>query len=213
MDMPAVGRDGRDNLPVLAPKSELSTRRERRIASRGGKESGGMGSLILVGGIAVVVIIAAAVGTILFITSGDDAPSGKGDGGKEECKLSLYGVSCLNEPVCYDGALVSDGTDLASATAVSCDGKHRWEAYAKGQLPADVDTPTYTEVASVDAVRKSCLDRSKDGPLQHILGVGASDWNSDVLPPTKKDFTKGDHSFYCVAERKDGKESTESVFK
>ena len=201
---PSPGSEGKE--------LELATRRERRIAARGGKDKGGVGSLVLVGGIAVSIVLAVIAGLVLFVTSGESSVSkDTAEQKTKSCVLTKYGVGCVEKPTCFNGDLV-DGDDMAAAKKVSCNEKHEWEAYAVGELPEDVDEPTYANVESVGAVIKACFNKSDDPPLENMVGIDASNWNTNVLPPTEKSFEDGNRQFHCVAQRKDGEPTTNSAF-
>ncbi|MGH8795023.1 MAG: hypothetical protein ACRDXX_20575, partial [Stackebrandtia sp.] len=216
VDADAAG-DGRrwgfsdDRLPTPKQKGELATRRERRIAERGGKESGGIAPLLLVGGVAVTLILLVAVGGLWLVTNeeeplGEESPAADG----VRCDLDEYSVECMETPLCFEDALVDDA-GMAAAKEISCEQEHRWEAYAKGQLPADVEDATYLSVRQTDIVKETCLSDRAGGPLESIVGASVDQWSSDVLPPSKEDFEADDRTFFCVAERSDGP-STGSAF-
>ncbi len=208
------GGDAPPNLPAVShgKELELATRRERRIAARGGKDKGGIGSLVLVGGIAVSIVLAVIAGLVLFVTSGDDSMSHEtSEQESDPCALTKYGVECVEKPKCFNGDLV-DKDDMASAKDVSCKEEHQWEAYAVGELPEDIKKPTYANVESVDIVIKACFNKSDDPPLENMVGIDASNWNTNVLPPTKESFEDGNREFHCVAQRKDGEPTTNSAF-
>lgn len=205
-----------DNLPVPVPMSrgrelEPATRRERRIQSRGGKESSGMGQLILVGAIAVTIIVAGAIFAVWAFTGGEPTAGGKPTESAAECDVEKFGLNCVDPPLCFTGKL-TDGDDMAAAEVINCKDEHRWEAYGKGELPESIDSPAYGVVIEQKIVTNSCLKAGDENPLMKIMGMEASKWNSDVLPPTKDDFDKGSRTFYCVAEAKDGKDTTGSAF-
>ncbi|GAA4916734.1 serine/threonine-protein kinase [Stackebrandtia albiflava] len=218
-DEPASGeapwRDPADDarLPVPMPSRELLTRRERRIAERGGKESGGLGQLLLVGGIAIAIIVAALAGGLWLINSDDDPtlPEETRADTETGCVVEEFGVACLSEPLCFTGVLV-DGDDMAAAEAVSCEEAHDWEAYAKGELPEDISGATYGDVIRVDAVKQSCLAPVSESPLMALLGNSAADWQSDVLPPTAAQFEEGNREFLCVAGPRNGEPTSGSLF-
>lgn len=210
-DSPRQSDSGPARLPVLAKGRELATRRERRIEQRGGKERGSVGPLVLVGGIAIAIVIAFTAGLFLFVTDDDDnSKADKQDSADtSSCSLNEYGVACMDKPRCFEGELVDDD-DKASAKEVSCKKEHRWEAYAKGDLPQDVDSPTYANVEAVSAVKKACFSQSDSPPLEQLVGMSASDWKTNVLPPSQAEFDKGTREFHCVAKRKDGEKTTGS---
>lgn len=211
--VPRQGGSPEDRLPV--PMTDKQTRRERRIAERGGKEKGGLGQLLLVGGIAIAIIIAAITGGILLITSGGDEPATPTADSSAlagpTCAVEEFGVTCLPEPQCFTGDLLNSD-DLAAAEPIACTEAHAWEAYAVGELPEDIPNPTYGEVRKVDLVKATCLTAVSEGPLANILGNGASDWQSDVLPPSQADFDDGSRQFLCVTRPRSGEITTGSLF-
>lgn len=204
--------DANDRLPV--PAGPKQTRRERRIAERGGKDGGGLAQLLLVGGIAIAIIIAAVTGGIMLI-SGDDetaAPTAEDTTVAATCAMEDFGLQCLPEPRCFNGDLV-DGDDLAAAEPVDCAEPHLWEAYAMGDLSDDVSVPTYGQVRKDDLVRATCLAPLSEGPLAGRFGNSVSDWQSDVLPPDPAEFEEGgDNAFMCVARLKSGDTTTGATF-
>jgi serine/threonine protein kinase len=197
-----------DRLPAVIPDRETTTRRERRLAERGGKEAGGIAPLVLVVGIAVSIVMAVAVGLFLFI-SGDEPPPTQTDeaSAESECVLDDFGVSCLEKSLCFKGEQLVDDSDMAAVDKVPCTEKHNWEAYAKGELPKDIDDATYATASKVELVQDTCFDRSEDSPFYRLVGLSATDWSTDVLPPTEKEFDEGGRDFYCVATP-DGEETT-----
>jgi len=195
--------------------SDKVSRRERRLAERGGKEAGGLGQLLLVGGIAIAIILAAITGGILLINSGGDEPATPSADGSDmnapTCVVEEFGVGCLPEPQCFTGDLL-DGNDMAAVEPIACTEPHNWEAYAVGDLPEDISAPTYGEVRKIDLVKQTCLAAVSEGPLANILGNGVSDWQSDVLPPSKADFDDGSRQFLCVTRPRSGDVTTGSIF-
>lgn len=205
-------QDPQDRLPV--PVEPKQTRRERRIAERGGKDGGGLGQLLLVGGIALAIVIAAITGGILLITGGEDESSVPDAGDApvaDTCTVEGFGLACLEEPRCFNGDLV-DGDDLAAADPVSCEEQHVWEAYALGEVSGDLPSATYGDVRKDELVSSTCLAPLSEGPLSSLLGNAASDWQSDVLPPDPAAFEDGNREFLCVARLQTGEPVTGTVF-
>lgn len=201
---PAIG----DRLPAIpAAKGEPATRRERRIAERGGEESGGMGALLLVGGIAITLILIVAVGGIWLVTGSDDDEAADSDTptAVPRCDLEPYAVECVEESRCFaDGLTDEDG--MADPDEVSCEEEHQWEAYAVGTIPddEDLDDPSLRSVRRTEIVQETCLADRSGSPLESIVGASVDEWVSDVLPPTSEQFDEGDLTFYCVAEYAEG---------
>ncbi|CAM3196935.1 serine/threonine protein kinase [Stackebrandtia soli] len=202
-----------DRLPVLASSRDLTTRRERRIAERGGEERSEMPKIIAVCAAVLVLVVATVIGAINFLS--DDTPDSGDTTAKteaESCAVEQLGVACLPEPMCFEGRQLTDGDGFANATEVDCSKAHVWEAYAFGELTTEIDNPSYQAVSGTPEVLESCLLPGEDSPMRALLGAQAGDWASDVLPPTQAQFDEGEMTFLCVARRTDSSELKSSYF-
>ncbi|MEV0001375.1 serine/threonine-protein kinase [Micromonospora sp. NPDC050980] len=108
----------------------------------------------------------------------------------EEVRLPA-GARCGSELECY-GPVRLRG-DRAEASRVPCDGRHTWETYAAGDLPAALAGAAHDAVAADPAVRKVC----NVGTLRLVSGVEpANGWNLEVLPPAA---SEPDRTYRCLA--------------
>lgn len=103
------------------------------------------------------------------------------------------GARCATELECFGPVRLR--RDRAEATRVSCDGRHTWETYAEGDLPATLAGAGHGAVAAHPAVQRVC----NVGTFQLASGIRqAGDWNLEVLPPTG---AGADRTYRCLAGR------------
>ncbi|MFG1675702.1 serine/threonine-protein kinase [Micromonospora sp. NPDC049282] len=101
------------------------------------------------------------------------------------------GARCGSELECYGPVRLR--RDRAEASRVPCDGRHTWETYAAGDLPAALAGAAHDAVTADPAVRKVC----NTGTFRLVSGVEpASGWNLEVLPPAA---TEPDRTYRCLA--------------
>ncbi len=103
------------------------------------------------------------------------------------------GARCASELECFGPIRLR--RDRAEVARVPCDGRHTWETYAEGDLPATlagvghsavVADPTVQQVCNVSTFRLSSGIRQTAG------------WNLEVLPPAG---TVADRTYRCLAGR------------
>ena len=153
----------------------------------------------ILGGVAALVLLAAVSATAWYVagrpdpttsptaqvpTSGAPLPSLAG-GALPGCLLPLAGGRCTEELECY-GPADADGPGIR-APRVDCRGRHTWEAYAVGDLPAGVDPG---DVADEPAVKSLCTDSTF---MRTTLLLSTQGWEFEVLRP------EGDRTFRCLA--------------
>ncbi|MET7966942.1 protein kinase [Micromonospora sp. NPDC005305] len=101
------------------------------------------------------------------------------------------GVHCASELECYGPVRLR--RDRAEATRVPCDGRHTWETYAEGDLPAALVGAGHDAVVADPAVQQVCSVST----FQLASGVRqVTGWNLEVLPPAGTDRT-----YRCLAGR------------
>ncbi|MEU1686140.1 protein kinase [Micromonospora sp. NPDC005707] len=101
------------------------------------------------------------------------------------------GAHCASELECYGPVRLR--RDRAEATRVPCDGRHTWETYAEGDLPAALVGAGHDAVVADPAVQQVCSVRT----FQLASGVRKmAGWNLEVLPPAGADRT-----YRCLAGR------------
>ncbi|MEU4370644.1 serine/threonine-protein kinase [Micromonospora chersina] len=103
------------------------------------------------------------------------------------------GAHCASELECYGPVRLR--RDRAEATRVPCDGRHTWETYAEGDLPAALAGAGHDAVVADPAVQQVCnvsTFRLASGIRQ------ATGWNLEVLPPAG---TELDRTYRCLAGR------------
>ncbi|GAA4460874.1 serine/threonine-protein kinase [Phytohabitans houttuyneae] len=101
------------------------------------------------------------------------------------CMLPLEGGRCPAELECY-GAADAGGPGIR-AERVDCNGRHTWEAYAVGDLPAGADP---AGVADEPAVEALCTEGTF---MRTTLLLSTQGWQFEVLRPD------GDRTFRCLA--------------
>ncbi|MFC8846456.1 MULTISPECIES: serine/threonine-protein kinase [unclassified Micromonospora] len=103
------------------------------------------------------------------------------------------GARCVAELQCF-GPMRVGGT-RAEAPRLPCDGRHTWEAYAEGELPAALADAEHDEVTADPQVRQVC------NPVTFRLTSGiayTSGWRLEVLPPAADG---PDRTYRCLAGR------------
>ncbi|MEH0841426.1 serine/threonine-protein kinase [Micromonospora sp. CPCC 205711] len=85
--------------------------------------------------------------------------------------------------------------DRAEAARTSCDGRHTWESYLEGELPARLVEAGHAEVSADPVVGAVCNART----FRLTSGIQqAAGWHLEVLPPTGADL---DRRYRCLAGR------------
>ncbi|MEU2613322.1 serine/threonine-protein kinase [Micromonospora sp. NPDC007271] len=103
------------------------------------------------------------------------------------------GARCASELECFGPVRLR--RDRAEATRVSCDGRHTWETYAVGDLPATLAGAGHTAVVADPTVQQVC----NVSTFRLVSGIKeAAGWNLEVLPPSGTD---PDRSYRCLAGR------------
>ncbi|MFB9238533.1 serine/threonine-protein kinase [Plantactinospora siamensis] len=123
-------------------------------------------------------------------------PSSGAAAGLPGCRSGLpAGARCPTSTECF-GPVRIRGT-AAEAQPVACAGRHTWETYALGELPADVDP------RDEDAVRAAAGGRvCTTATFARVTGLAsAGGWRFEVLPPDRTAAAAGDRSYRCLAGR------------
>lgn len=124
-------------------------------------------------------------------------PSGPPRGALPGCLPPLPGGGrCTGELECFDPVRVRGTT--AQAERVPCAGRHTWEAYAVGDLTAELDGADHETVKADRTVRQVCSEHSFRATTLLMTTTG---WQFEVLPPTAQAVAAGDRSFRCLAGR------------
>jgi tRNA A-37 threonylcarbamoyl transferase component Bud32 len=118
-------------------------------------------------------------------TTGSPLPSLAG-GALPGCLLPVAGGRCPEELECY-GPAEAGGPGIR-APRVECTGRHTWEAYAVGDLPAGADPG---DIADEPAVEALCTDSTF---MRTTLLLSTQGWQFEVLRPEE-----GDRTFRCLA--------------
>jgi serine/threonine protein kinase len=164
------------------------------------------------GGVGAAVLLAfGGLGLWLAVSDGDDDPTtvtGKPtptpssavfNNALPGCLIPLpAGGRCPPEAECYGP--VSPGRDEVRAARVPCAGRHTWEAWAIGDLPASVTSVDHATVAAEPTVRQVCAATSFSSVT---LLMSTQGWEFEVLPPVAADFETGDRTFRCLAGKGD----------
>ncbi|MFK3981757.1 protein kinase [Micromonospora sp. NPDC050397] len=168
---------------------------------------GGLGVLVLMGGTATgswyaaradrtasPEISASATGAPLP-PDGSSSGVASAGGALPGCRLVLpRGVRCTDELECF-GPMRIEGTQ-AGASRVPCAGRHTWEAYATGDLPATVDAADHQAIWKDLAVQGVCNDNTFRVTTQLRTTGG---WQFQILPPTGDELAPGERTFRCLA--------------
>ncbi|WP_200210192.1 serine/threonine-protein kinase [Micromonospora coerulea] len=125
-----------------------------------------------------------------------------GGGGSEVlpgCRIGSAGVElaaggrCASELECF-GPVRLRGT-RAEATRIPCDGRHTWETYAVGDLPAALVGVGHAAISADPVVRGVCNART----FRLTSGIRSqAGWNLEVLPPAE---AGPDRTYRCLAGR------------
>ncbi|MFG2055330.1 serine/threonine-protein kinase [Micromonospora sp. NPDC048930] len=102
------------------------------------------------------------------------------------------GARCAPELECFGPVRLR--RDRAEAARVPCDGRHTWETYAEGDLPAALAGAGHEAVVADPAVQRVCnvsTFRLASGIRQ------TAGWNLEVLPPA----AAADRTYRCLAGR------------
>ncbi|MEO3776294.1 serine/threonine-protein kinase [Micromonospora sp. B11E3] len=113
--------------------------------------------------------------------------------GSPGAKALPAGAFCAAELECFGPIRVRGSR--AEAPRLPCDGRHTWETYAEGELPAALVGAGHDEVTADPAVRKVC------NPVTFRLTSGipyTSGWHLEVLPPPESDPQR---TYRCLAGR------------
>jgi eukaryotic-like serine/threonine-protein kinase len=136
---------------------------------------------------------------------GDPAPSPSaavfGQAALPGCIVPLpAGGRCPSDVECFGP--VEEGR----AERVACTGRHTWEAWAVGDLPASVKATDHAAVVASPVVRQVC------GPTAFTsvtLLMSAQGWEFEVLPPEPD----GDRTFRCLAGKGENALAEPTLFK
>jgi hypothetical protein len=155
------------------------------------------------GGLGVLVVIAVSVAATWYATGRGDVA---GDGTANPtpattvvisralpgCLVPLPGGGrCPTDVECF-GPVASSG----SATKLPCAGRHTWETFAEGDLPASATAVDHASVRAQPVVRQVCAEASF---VSVTLLMNAKGWVFDVLPPDPESFAAGDRTYRCLA--------------
>lgn len=110
------------------------------------------------------------------------------------CEFTEAGVRCPSKPECFDELRASGGNTVAAD--VACTKPHAWETFAIGRLPDTVVTVDSATVRRNVYVRTLCGER---GLRTALRGASASDWQTEILPPSRTDLAAGRRDFRCLA--------------
>jgi serine/threonine protein kinase len=111
------------------------------------------------------------------------------------CRTALPGGGrCPSELECFGPVRVRGSH--ASAERVPCVGRHTWESYALGDLPAAATPDDYQTVKAEPTVRLVC----GAGTFKQATGLAAGvEWKFEVLPPTPEAVAGGERTYRCLA--------------
>jgi serine/threonine protein kinase len=184
------------------PPSHDSTPTEPRPRRKARWWWGGVGAAVLLalGGLATWLVL--ANGDDPTTVTGTPTPSTSAavfNNALPGCLIPLpAGGRCPPDAECFGP--VSSGRDEVRAARVSCAGRHTWEAWAIGDLPASVTSVDHATVVNEPAVRQVCAPTSFSSVT---LLMSTQGWEFEVLPPAAADFETGDRTFRCLAGKGD----------
>ncbi|MFR9777433.1 serine/threonine-protein kinase [Micromonospora sp. MS34] len=103
------------------------------------------------------------------------------------------GARCTPELECFGPVRLR--RDRAEAARVPCDGRHTWETYAEGDLPATLAEAGHDAVVADPTVQRICNVNT----FRLVSGIRqTAGWNLEVLPPA---LAAVDHTYRCLAGR------------
>ena len=191
--------------PPYAPHDEADPtvpipQRRRRLAWF----LGGLGALALLATVATTSWYLLSQGVpgpkpsgVARSVAASSSPSRTGAGGAGALRGCLAvlpsAARCPGELECFGPVRIS-GT-RATAERLPCTGRHTWEGYAEGDLPADVDAADHEAVRDAPVVRQVC-NPSVFRLTTMFLDI--ADWRFEVLPPADSDG-QTDRTFRCLA--------------
>ena len=118
-----------------------------------------------------------------------------GGGALPGCLVPLpNGSRCSDELECF-GPVGVRGSG-ARAERVPCSGRHTWESYAEGDLPAEVAVTDYEAVKADPTVRQVCAVTTFQSTT---LRMAVDGWHFEVLPPPEESLRAGERTFRCLA--------------
>ncbi|MFG2037762.1 protein kinase [Dactylosporangium sp. NPDC048998] len=178
--------------PVAPPADPFVAPVEPPAASRRGVWLGVIGGLVAV---AVLAGIAIAYG------SGGDSP----EPAASQSAIAVPPLATCG-PVAGPGARCSDTPECfdAKPSPVDCSGRHTWEVFAYGDLPAgsavsDKKDPAVAAVCSL--------------PTLVSVNIAATNWRIDVLLPSLDTQKAGQTTFRCLAGKGDDALTGEQLHK
>jgi hypothetical protein len=152
----------------------------------------------ILGGVAALALLAVVSASAWYVGRPDPTPSptagvqttgaplpSLAGGALPGCLVPIAGGRCPDELECY-GPAEAGGPGIR-APRVDCAGRHTWEAYAVGDLPAGADPD---DVADEPAAKNLCTDATFQ--LTTLI-LSTAGWEFEVLRPD------GDRTFRCLA--------------
>jgi serine/threonine protein kinase len=105
---------------------------------------------------------------------------------------------CPASPECWNGLVEISGN--VTAVPLPCDGKHVFQTFALGILPAEARTWDVATVQADPTVQRACsepnmLRSRRPGARQYPQ----SSWDVEVMPPDETQFEDGARYYRCVA--------------
>ena len=221
--MPGLSLPG-PGLPTAPPDYGAGNETSPRRAFSPARPRTARRSPWLISGLAFGAMAVAAVVTAVLILqpghpAGNPAPSGSAkttvSAADAASTPSVYGVTtvarhcaaalvpggnarCPASPECWNGLVEISGN--VTAAPLPCDGKHAYQTFAIGILPAEVKTWDVATVQADRTVQRVCSElimlRSR------LLGARqypASSWDVEVMPPDETQFEDGARYYRCVA--------------
>ncbi len=170
--------------------------------------------------------VAAAVAAVLIFqpghTAGNPAPGNSAGAAVSAADAasapSVYGVAtvavhcpaalvpgsnarCPASPECWNGAgEVPEISGNVTAAPLPCDGKHVFQTFAIGILPAEARTWDVATVQADPAVQRACSELNMlHSRLHGARQYPQSSWDVEVMPPDETQFEDGARYYRCVA--------------
>jgi serine/threonine protein kinase len=169
---------------------------------------------------AAVLLALGGLGVWLAVSNGDDPTTVNGtptpglstavfNNALPGCLIPLpAGGRCPPDAECFGP--VSPGRDEVRAARVPCTGRHTWEAWAVGDLPASVTSVDHATVVNEPTVRQVCAAATF---TTVTLLMSTQGWEFEVLPPAAGDFETGDRTFRCLAGKGDDALTEPTLFR
>ncbi|MGW0585680.1 serine/threonine-protein kinase, partial [Streptomyces sp. NPDC002920] len=104
---------------------------------------------------------------------------------------------------------ITDISGIITVSRADCQTKNVWETFAIAPLPSDGMTNNARDLIRHPDVKALCSQKVMAATMTPGGRDIASEWRTDILPPTASEWDKGLRVFRCVAaaETEDGQKT------